>query len=66
MNYSIYILFSLAVNKYYIGFTGDDINERLRRHISKHKGFTSKATDWKIVYTETFTDKKVQYSEKEK
>lgn len=28
--------------------------ERLSYHLSNHKGFTSKAKDWKIVYTESF------------
>jgi putative endonuclease len=36
---------SLSLGKFYIGHTGDDINERLRRHLSDHKGFTSSAKD---------------------
>jgi putative endonuclease len=42
-------------NKFYIGFTADDLNERLRKHNSHHKGFTGKATDWNVVYTEIFS-----------
>ena len=52
--FTVYILFSSIKNKYYIGFTGDDINERVRKHNSKHKGFTGNNSDWKIVYHEKF------------
>ncbi|WP_189583108.1 GIY-YIG nuclease family protein, partial [Mongoliitalea lutea] len=37
--------------------TCDQLEERLRRHISSHKGFTGKVTDWKIVYHESFANK---------
>ena len=53
MHYT-YILFSQSANKYYIGATRDDLQERLRRHLSHHKGFTGKHADWIIVYHETF------------
>ena len=54
MQYKVYILFSVILNKYYVGYTGDDLNERLRKHNSNHKGFTGKTGDWKIVYQESF------------
>ncbi len=43
MPYHLYILFSALRNSYYIGHTGDELNERLRKHNSNHKGFTGKA-----------------------
>ncbi len=46
----VYILFSNLKKQYYIGFTGDDLGERLRKHNSNHKGFTGGALDWKIGY----------------
>jgi putative endonuclease len=52
--YYCYILYSARLDKFYIGATGDDLNERLRKHLSNHKGFTAKAKDWRIVYTEEF------------
>ena len=55
--YIVYILFSAHRNKYYIGFTGDNINERLSKHNSNHKGFTGSVADWQIVYMEQFADK---------
>ena len=57
MQYTVYILFSIVKNKYYVGFTGDDFNERIRKHNSNHKGFTGKTGDWKLVYYEIFLGK---------
>ena len=50
----VYILFSAAKNKYYVGFTNDTIESRLRKHNSNHKGFTGKTGDWVLVYSEFF------------
>ncbi len=55
--YTVYILYSIIRNKYYIGFTSDELSERLRKHNSNHKGFTGKIADWKIVYFQTFHQK---------
>ena len=55
--YTVYILYSTIRDRFYIGFTGDEMQERLRRHHSNHKGFTGKIADWKIVYTESFPQK---------
>jgi predicted GIY-YIG superfamily endonuclease len=30
MQFTVYILFSISLNKFYIGFTAGDINERIR------------------------------------
>ena len=53
----IYILFSKSRDMYYIGSTSMVIEERLRRHLSAHKGFTARAKDWEIVYSELFDQK---------
>jgi len=53
----VYILFSTSLDKYYIGCTSSSLEERLRRHLSDHHGFTAKAKDWRIVYSEHFPDK---------
>ena len=55
--YTVYILFSAILNKYYIGYTGDNLNSRLKKHCSNHKGFTGKADDWVLKYAEYFDDK---------
>ena len=57
MEYTVYILYSLILDKFYIGCTGDLIDERLRRHNSNHKGFTGGKGDWIVRYTETYIDK---------
>jgi len=49
-----YILYSKSIDKYYIGFTSDGIDERLSKHIANHKGFTSKAKDWVICHTQEY------------
>jgi putative endonuclease len=54
MPFYCYILFSEMRNSFYVGSTGDDLNERLRKHNSNHKGFTGSVSDWKIVYMGTF------------
>ena len=48
-----YILFSKSKNKYYIGSTSN-LEERLNKHNSNHKGFTGGIGDWKIIYSEKF------------
>ena len=53
----LYILHSASADKFYVGYTGDDPNERVRKHNSNHKGFTGFARDWAIVYTELFESK---------
>ncbi|MDR3047049.1 MAG: GIY-YIG nuclease family protein [Bacteroidales bacterium] len=60
---TFYILYSIAIDKYYVGATCDDISERLRRHNSKHKkGFTGKANDWTVVYCEIFATKEEAFA----
>jgi putative endonuclease len=55
--FTTYILFSKTLQKFYIGFTAGDMNERLYKHLSNHTGFTAKAKDWVVVYTENFPTK---------
>ncbi|HPT14099.1 MAG TPA: GIY-YIG nuclease family protein [Bacteroidales bacterium] len=53
----VYILYSSSSDRYYIGSTTQPIEERLHRHLSDHNGFTAKAKDWIVVYSEEFADK---------
>ena len=57
MTFHTYILYSATLNKYYVGFTGDIIEERLRKHNSNHKGFTGGLGDWEIKHIEIFSTK---------
>ena len=56
-----YILFSKQLDKFYIGHT-NNVEERLRKHNTNHKGFTGKANDWEIVYLEEFDTKSEAYA----
>ena len=55
--FTVYILFSETADKFYIGFTSEPVEERFRKHLSNHSGFTAKTKDWKIVHTEQFENK---------
>jgi putative endonuclease len=57
----VYIIHSKSLDRYYIGHTTEPIEERLRKHLAAHSGFTSKAKDWKVMYTEEFSDKSQAY-----
>ena len=61
MQATFYILNSGSLDKFYIGHTTEAVEERLRKHLSDHTGFTSKAKDWQVVYTETFASKELAY-----
>jgi hypothetical protein len=52
--YTTYILYSVSLDRYYIGYTSTEVEVRLGKHMAKHKGFTSKADDWIVKYFETY------------
>jgi putative endonuclease len=54
--YHTYILFSIIKNKYYIGSTSN-LEERIKKHNSNHKGFTGGVGDWQVVYYENYKSK---------
>ena len=56
MVYYVYILYSVQLDLYYIGSSGNP-EERLKKHLCNHKGFTSKAKDWVICHLESFESK---------
>ena len=59
--YTVYILYSHRLDTYYIGVT-TDVQGRLRRHLSSRKGFTSRAKDWIVMYTESYKEKNQAYA----
>jgi putative endonuclease len=59
--FKFYILYSEGADKFYIGHTGDDIEERLRKHNSNHSGFTGKYNDWRVMYQESHLRKSEAY-----
>ena len=58
--FTTYIIFSKNLDKYYIGHT-TDLQQRLVKHLSNHKGFTGRTNDWVIVYQEIFDSKEQAY-----
>ncbi|MBX2964679.1 MAG: GIY-YIG nuclease family protein [Cyclobacteriaceae bacterium] len=57
MTYHVYVLFSEAFDKIYVGFTSD-LEARLASHnyLAK-KGWTIKFRPWVLIYSEKFEDK---------
>jgi putative endonuclease len=53
-----YILYSISLDRYYIGYCGPDLEGRFKSHLSNHKGFTGKAKDWAVVHVEKYDSKK--------
>lgn len=55
--YTVYILYSASLDKYYVGFTSD-LEERIRKHNTNHKGFTGRDNgDWKLRWKEVYSSK---------
>jgi len=55
-----YILYSSLLNKYYIGSTSD-IEQRIKKHNTNHKGFTGKTGDWILNWKEEHPSKEEAY-----
>ncbi len=56
MAYTLYILYSAQINRYYVGYT-EDLNIRINQHNSGLSTYTAKANDWVVVYTEKFANR---------
>ena len=56
MTYFVYIIFSQQLDKYYVGHTAD-LSKRVDQHNSGISSFTSKASDWVLKYSESFSDR---------
>ncbi|WP_099708703.1 GIY-YIG nuclease family protein [Flavobacterium sp. 9] len=44
-----------------MGHTSEGLDERLRKHLSNHSGFTGKTKDWIVIYSEEFETKSLAY-----
>jgi putative endonuclease len=51
--FSVYIIYSATLDRYYVGYS-EDVQKRVLEHNSGLSGFTSKANDWQLKYTESF------------
>ncbi|MBC8053310.1 MAG: GIY-YIG nuclease family protein [Sphingobacteriaceae bacterium] len=55
--YTVYILYSTILNKYYVGCTSS-LEDRLKKHNTNHAGFTGgKHLDWELKYSEQYDNK---------
>ena len=52
----VYILYSIKLDRYYIGST-DDLDWRLKRHNQGWGRYTKSGIPWKLVYNEEYSTK---------
>jgi len=55
--FTLYILYSPSLDKYYTGYT-NDLERRLSEHNRKKGKYTDTGIPWILVYTEKYKDKK--------
>ena len=55
--FTVYVLYSTDHHKIYIGFTSNLPARIAAHHADKGKGYTHAFRAWKLVYTETFSQK---------
>jgi putative endonuclease len=55
--YTLYILHSESIGKYYVGYT-NDLPRRLTEYNRKKGKFTDVGIPWILVYSETFKSRK--------
>ena len=55
--YYVYVLRSLKNGKRYVGFTGQDVETRLRQHHDKTDAWTSRNGPFELVHTESFAER---------
>ena len=58
MKYSVYILYSEKLDKYYIGSSHDPLL-RLKYHNLGKKGWTKKGIPWRLVFQKHFNNKEI-------
>ncbi|MFS4469779.1 GIY-YIG nuclease family protein [Maribacter sp. 2210JD10-5] len=57
-----YIIYSKDIDSYYTGHSCEDLVERIRKHNSNHRGYTGKADDWILLFSERYGDKSAAYA----
>ena len=55
--FTVYVLYSRAFNKIYIGFTSNLAQRMLSHNELSTKGYTLKYRPWHVLYTELFETK---------
>lgn len=59
--YTVYILYSQRVDRYYVGYT-NDLERRLSEHNRPKGKFTDRGIPWELCYSEVFLEKSAAYS----
>jgi putative endonuclease len=54
--YHLYIIYSQKLDRYYVGYTAD-VALRLEQHNNGLSTYTSKASDWVLMYKEAFASR---------
>ena len=54
--FTVYILFSSSIDKYYIGYT-NDLERRLTEHNRKKGKYTDGGIPWRLVHQEEYESK---------
>ena len=70
MNYFVYILYSVSLDRYFVGQTSN-LEDRLKRHNEGKSKYTKSGIPWKLKYKESFNtrsevmarEKKIKSSE---
>ncbi len=62
--YTVYILFSESIDRYYVGYT-NDLERRLSEHNRKKGKYTDAGIPWEVAHIEMF-DQKTKAKEREK
>ena len=55
--FTVYVLYSEAYKKNYIGFTSDIQNRLIAHNHTSNKGWTKKFQPWRIIYQESYENK---------
>jgi len=65
MSYCVYILYSVSVDRYYVGQTSN-LEDRLKRHNEGRNKYTKSGIPWKLVYQESFESRSEAMTREEK
>ena len=58
--YTVYILYSASIDRYYVGSTGD-LADRLHRHNGGRSKYTRVGVPWELVYQEDYVTRSEAY-----
>ena len=56
--YTVYILYSKAIDRYYIGYS-NNLERRIKEHNREKGKYTDRGIPWEIVYAKSFESKEL-------